>query len=357
MSIQLYAGSLSLVRRSGVGQAVLHQQEMLSGAGISSTERFVPEARTVHVNTVLPDAPLAALRAHLAGKKVVYYGHSTEEDFRNSFKGSNLLAPLFRRWIKFCYERGDVVITPTPYSKQLLESYGIRRPIYALSNGVDTDFFAPSSARRKAFRKKYGIGEQEKAVLSVGHYIARKGLLEFVDMARKLPNIRFFWFGYTNLDLVPHEIRQAITEAPPNLVFPGYVDRAELRDAYCGCDVFAFMSHEETEGIVVLEALACGIPTVVRDIPVYRDWLTDGISVCKAKDNWDFLRKVSDLLNGVLPSPAAGGLEVARSRSIPAMGRVLRTIYELEGLPYQSPEEASGRKTAPAHTGRPMAHA
>lgn len=357
MSVQLYAGSLSLVRRSGVGQAVLHQKEMLSGADIASTERFVPEARTVHINTVLPDAPLAALRAHLAGKKVVYYGHSTEEDFRNSFKGSNLLAPLFRRWIRFCYERGDVIITPTPYSKHLLESYGIRRPIYALSNGVDTDFFAPSLARRKVFREKYGVGEQEKAVLSVGHYIARKGLLEFVDMARKLPDVRFFWFGYTNLDLVPHEIRQAIANAPSNLVFPGYVGREELRDAYCGCDVFAFMSHEETEGIVVLEALACGIPTVVRDIPVYRDWLTNGVSVLKAKDNWDFLRKVSGLLSGDLSSPAAGGLEVARSRSIPAMGRVLRTIYELEGLPYQTLKEVTGRKPEPTRTGRPMAHA
>jgi len=357
MSVQLYAGSLSLVCRSGVGQAVLHQKEMLSDADIVSTERFVPEARTVHINTVLPDAPLAAFRAHLAGKKVVYYGHSTEEDFRNSFKGSNLLAPLFRRWIKFCYERGDVIITPTPYSKQLLESYGICRPIYALSNGVDTDFFTPSLARRKVFREKYGVREQEKAVLSVGHYIARKGLVDFVDMARKLPDVRFFWFGYTNLDLVPHEIRQAIADAPSNLVFPGYVCPDELRDAYCGCDVFAFMSHEETEGIVVLEALACGIPTVVRDIPVYRDWLTDGVSVCKAKDNWDFLRKVSGLLNGDLPSPAAGGLEVAHSRSIAAMGRVLRTIYELEGLPYQTLEEMSGRKTGSVRARRPVAHA
>lgn len=346
MSIQLYTGSLFLVRRSGVGQAMLHQREMLSRAGIASTEHFVPEARTVHINTVLPDAPLTALRAHLAGKKVVYYGHSTEEDFRNSFNGSNLVSPLFRRWVKFCYERGDVVITPTPYSKQLLESYGIRRPIYALSNGVDTDFFVPSPARRKVFREKYGVGERESAVLSVGHYIARKGLLDFVDMARKLPEVRFFWFGYTNPRLIPKEIRRAIAEAPSNLIFPGYVNQDELRDAYCGCDVFAFMSHEETEGIVVLEALACGIPTVVRDIPVYRDWLTDGVSVCKAKDNWEFVRKVSALLDGSLLSPAAGGLEVARSRGIAAVGQVLRTIYELEGLPYADPVSRKERPVA-----------
>ena len=350
MSVQIYSGSAALVRRSGVGQAMLHQKQMLAAAGVASTDRPSPDARTVHINTVLPGAPLAALQAHLAGKKVVYYGHSTEEDFRSSFKGSDRLAPLFRRWIRFCYERGDVVITPTPYSKRLLEEAGVRRPIYALSNGVDTDFFAPSAQRRRAFREKYGLSETDKAVLSVGHYIARKGILEFVELARRLPEVRFFWFGHTDLRLVPRRVRDAIAGAPSNVTFPGFADQAALRDAYCGCDVFAFMSHEETEGIVVLEALACGIPTVVRDIPVYREWLTAGASVYKAKDGWDFLRKVAGLLDGSLPALTASGLRAARSRSIPAVGRVLRTIYELEGLPYQSPAEE--RTALPARASR-----
>lgn len=337
MSVQLYTGSLSLVEKSGVGQALLHQEEMLSAAGIESTRRSAAGARTVHINTVLPDAPLAAALAHLAGKKVIYYGHSTPEDFRNSFKGSNFFAPLFRRWIRFCYQRGDVVITPSPYSKALLERCGVRRPIHVLSNGVDTRFFAPSVQRRQAFRARYGLGENEKAVLSAGHFIARKGLLEFVELARKLPDTRFFWFGYTDLKLVPAEIRRAIKSAPGNLTFPGFVSREELRDAYCGCDVFAFMSHEETEGIVVLEALACGIPTVVRDIPVYREWLTHGLSVYKATDDWSFLRNVAGLLDGSLPSLAAGGLAVARSHSIPVMARQLRAVYDAEALPYADP--------------------
>lgn len=351
MSVQIYTGSLSLVRRSGVGQAVLHQEDMLSAAGVAVTERPTRQARTVHINTVLPDAPLTAMLAHLAGKKVVYYGHSTQEDFRNSFRGSNALAPLFRRWIRFCYQRGDVVITPTPYAKRLLERYGVRRPIYVLSNGVDVRFFAPSRQRRVAFREKYGLGGGEKAVLSVGHFIARKGLLEFVDMARKMPNVRFFWFGATKLELVPQEIRQAIATAPDNLTFPGFVSREELRDAYCGCDVFAFMSHEETEGIVVLEALSCGIPTVVRDIPVYREWLTDGVSVCKAKDDWDFVRKVAGLLDGSIAAPVDGGMAVAQSRSMTAMGMALRAVYEAEGLPYREPEVLGRPAVLPAGRG------
>ena len=54
MSVQLYSGSLALVRKSGVGQAVEHQREMLRRTGISVTDRACPQARVVHCNTVSP---------------------------------------------------------------------------------------------------------------------------------------------------------------------------------------------------------------------------------------------------------------------------------------------------------------
>ncbi len=345
MSVQLYRGSLALVRRSGVGRAVEHQREMLHRAGVRTTDRAERKARVVHCNTVLPDSLLAAYAARLRGKRVVFYGHSTMEDFRSSFRGSDRLAPLFCRWIRLCYNSADVVITPTEYARDLLVKYGVRPPVYVLSNGVDTDYFAPSAARRRAFRARYGLGEGERAVLSVGHYIARKGLPEFVEMARSMPETRFFWFGYTPLKLVPEQIRQAVRSAPENVVFPGYVDREQLREAYCGCDVFAFLSHEETEGIVVLEALACGIPVVLREIPVYEGWLTDGLQVYKAADDAGLRERVEGLLSGALPPLREGGLALARARSMDATGARLRAIYQREGLPYEDPAPCPARQT------------
>ena len=107
MRIYIYTGGEKVVGKSGVGQAIRHQKSCLDRCGVSVTERWTADTAAVHINTVLPDSVLTALGARLRGKKVVWYGHSTMEDFRKSFRGSDLLAPLFRRWITFS--------SPKPY--------------------------------------------------------------------------------------------------------------------------------------------------------------------------------------------------------------------------------------------------
>jgi 1,2-diacylglycerol-3-alpha-glucose alpha-1,2-glucosyltransferase len=124
----------------------------------------------------------------------------------------------------------------------------------------------------------------------------------------------------------------SIETAPVNLYFPGYVERDELRDAYCGCDLFAFLSKEETEGIVVLEALACGIPALVRDIPVYEGWLTDRKNVYKASGLTEFKKQVKGILTSALPDLTASGLQIAQERSLEAVGEKLLGIYRKENI-------------------------
>lgn len=346
MSVYLYTGGEHIVGRSGVGQAIQHQRGALRAVGSLPDARMDVDTRIVHINTVLPDSPLMAMLAHLKGKKVVYYAHSTMEDFRCSFRGSNLLAPLFKRWIQFCYRRGDVILTPTAYSQELLQDYALKKPIYHISNGIDTEYFSPSVERRARFREAYGLSDTDKVVISVGHQMERKGILDFIELARRMPAVKFLWFGYTDPKLIPTPIQQAIDSAPENLTFAGYVEQEQLRDAYCGADVFAFLSHEETEGIVVLEALACETPTVLRSIPVYDGWLHDKKDVYKGETLEEFQALVTGLLESSLPDLTAEGRTVAQSRSLMAVGERLQEIYRRENLmaPYRI-ENAFRRKT------------
>lgn len=332
MSVYIYTGGLKIVKKSGVGQAILHQQEALRAAHIKIDEQFTRETQIVHINTVFPDSPFVAVKAKLHGAKIVYYAHSTMEDFKNSFRGSNLFAPLFRKWILFCYNCGDIILTPTEYSKQLLKDYGIHKPIYSISNGIDTEKFCFRREYRAAFRKRYHLKECEPVVISVGHMIERKGILDYIALARKMPQVNFFWFGYTKPSLLPSEVKKAIKSAPKNVIFAGYVNQEQLRDAYCGADAFAFLSKEETEGIVVLEALACQTPTIVRNIPVYHGWLAQEKNIYKANTQTDFEKLISGILKKRLPNLTDSGRKVAEARSFPSIGKQLKDIYLSEGV-------------------------
>lgn len=329
MKVLLYVGGRKLVAKSGVGHAIAHQEKAMQENGVEYTTNPKEDYDLVCINTLLPDSFLMALRAKRRGRAVCWYGHSTEEDFRNSFVGSNRLAPLFKRWLCLCYNQADVIVTPTPYSRRLLDSYGLKPPVVALSNGIDTGFFQKKVGRREAFREKYGILKDEKVILSVGLPIERKGILDFIALAKEMPDYQFYWFGDTVNSLIPAKIREAMEEPIPNLHFPGYVDSKELKDAYDGSDLFLFLSSEETEGIVILEAMAMEIPVLVRDIPVYEGWLVDKENVYKGRTVEEFKETAEKIISRRLPLLTEAARKTAYERDIKKVGQKSKEILLL----------------------------
>ncbi len=326
MVVCVYEGDYKIVRRSGVGIAIRHQRKALERAGVTLSSK-IRDADIIHINTVFPLSVASAIFARMKGKKVVYYGHSTKEDFKNSFFLSNAIAPLFKCWIKFCYNLGNIIITPSEYAKDLLTGYGMRKPLYTLSNGVDTEFFKKSRDGALRFRRRYGITEKDKVVISAGHMIERKGILDFIRIARKFQSVTFIWFGHTPDGMITKKVRSALKDIPENLILAGFVSQEELRDAYSGADVFLFLSREETEGIVILEALSTSCLVIVNDIPVYRGWLTDGKNVLKCNPS-----NADDVLSAALSSEndliVSNGRKTAEERDLKMIGKKLSEMYE-----------------------------
>ncbi len=164
--------------------------------------------------------------------------------------------------------------------------------------------------------------------MGIGLFLERKGILDFVELARRLPEIKFIWFGHTNLMTVPTEIRRAVEADLPNLNFAGYVDNKDIILALQGTDLYIFPTLEETEGIPAVEACAAKADFIVRDIPVFSDWLEDGVNVHKAKDVADFERKIKAFFNGELPSLTEAAYKVAVERDLIFIGKRLREIYQ-----------------------------
>lgn len=329
MKVLLYTENLKAVGKSGLGKAVEHQINALEKNKIEYTldPKEIKSVDIVHINWYLLRSYFLAKKAKRLGKKIVYHAHSTEEDFRNSFLFSNQLAPLFKWWICKCYILGDVIITPTEYSKRLLENYNLNKPIYAISNGIHTEFFKYSEKSAEEFREKYQYKREDKVIMGVGLYLKRKGILDFVELAKRLPEYKFIWFGYLDLKLVPKEIRDAVNTKLDNLIFAGYVEQEFLRKAYCGADLYLFPTLEETEGIPILEALATKTKTLVRDIPVFEEFI-DGKEVYKARDVDEFYIMIKKILNNKLPDLRNDGYKKAVNKDVGKIGKQLIGVYK-----------------------------
>ena len=327
MKILLHSDKLDQIEKSGVGRAIKHQMKALELNGVDYTTDPDDDYDIIHINTIFLESYLMGVRAKMSGKKVIYHAHSTEEDFRNSFLFSNQVAPLFKVWLKTCYSSADLLLTPTPYSKELLDNYGLDKNIIAISNGIELEFFKKDLVAANKFRKDFHFKKTDKVIMAVGLYIERKGIIDFVELARRMPEYKFIWFGYTNLNAVPSKIREAVETKLDNLFFPGYVTRDVLKGAYSACDLFIFPTHEETEGIVLLEALAIEIPVLIRDIPIYKGWFEDGVNVYKASSNDEFEAKIRGIITNKLPSLVKEGYKVAAKRDIKSIGSDLKKIY------------------------------
>lgn len=327
MKVLLYSEGMKLIAQSGIGKAISHQQKALSLNNIDYTTDYTSNDYTVaHINTFGPHSYLLAKKIKRSGKKVIIHAHSTEEDFKDSFFFSNPLSPVFKFWLKSMYSTADELITPTPYSKDLIDQYGIGVPIHAVSNGIDLEKFTYSNEKRRKFRDTYHFDEDDKIVLSVGLYIKRKGIIDFFELAKQNPEYKFVWCGFTNPHLMTKEIKDLILDPPANVHLLGYVNGMD--EAYSGCDCFLMPTYEETEGIVVLEALASKRPVIVRDIPVYSKWLQDKIHCYKAKDLEGFNTLIHQVIEKKLPDLCENGYLVAYERRLERIGQQLQVIYE-----------------------------
>lgn len=327
MKILLYTEGYKTISKSGLGKAIKHQMKALEDNNIEYTTNLHDDFDILHINFYGPKSYLFAKKMRKKGKKIVYHAHSTEEDFRNSFLCSNLVAPLFKKWLCTCYRLGDQIITPTEYSKRLLENYSLNRPIKAISNGADTEFFERDEKAGKSFRRKYGYKAKDKVIVGIGLYIERKGILDFVELAKRLPEYKFIWFGYSPLWASPRKIKKAITTKLDNLTFAGYVESSVIKSALSGADLYLFPTLEETEGIPIIEALTSKIPTLIRDIPVFEEY-EDKKAVYKAKNVDEFEEKIKLILNKELPDLSESGYKIAKKKDTKIVGKELIETYK-----------------------------
>lgn len=328
VKVLVYFEQQGKLKQSGIGRALTHQKQALTLANVDFTLNKNDSYDLAHINTLFSGSYHLLKKCHKKGMKVIVHGHSTKEDFRQSFRCWKLIAPIFNKMIMKMYKHADAIITPTNYSKGLIENYkGVKCPVYAVSNGIMANEYEYNEENVKAFDDFFKIPNDKKIVICAGLYFERKGILDFFDVARKMSDVTFIWFSHLNKHITEHKILKAIKNRPSNVLMPGYVDIKVLRGAFHRADCYFFPSYEENEGIAVLEAMASRLPIVVRDIGVFKDWLFDGVNCYKGTTNDEFISKINKVFEGDNTLLLENADKVIEERTLDKIGNKLKFVY------------------------------
>jgi len=173
----------------------------------------------------------------------------------------------------------DHVFAPSESVMQMLKERGVTTAIDVVPTGIYMDQFSKGAG--KALRKKLNIPEDAFVVGHVGRLAPEKNL-EFVTGAvaqflKKEPKAHFLIGGTGPSEDAIKEI-MAKAGLRDRLHLAGMLKGKELANAYHAMDVFVFASQSETQGLVVTEAMASGIPVVAVDAPGVREVVEDCVN-------------------------------------------------------------------------------
>jgi glycosyltransferase involved in cell wall biosynthesis len=301
-----------------------------------ATLKAAADCDVIHIQTPFAAHYAGLHAARVLNKPVIATYHTLFEEYLQHYipwLPAKMLRGLARRFSRGQCNALDAVIVPSHAMRARLREYGISRPLHVLPTGLPDSAFTPGDGA--GFRARQGIAPARPVVLFVGRVAHEKNirfLLETVALARRtLPNLLFLITGEgpARADL---ELQAAQLGLGDHVRFLGYMDRKrELPAAYAAADAFIFASRTETQGLVLLEAMAQGCPVVGLSIMGTADILEPRRG-CRIAP--DAPAGFADMLVELLNDPGARkrlGEEVrayAREWSDQALAQRLAALYQ-----------------------------
>ncbi len=205
---------------------------------------------------------------------------------------------FFYKYLISFYKMMDFLVVVNPTFIPKLQAYGIpREKIQYIPNYVsEENFYAMSEEEKRRMRRKYGVKETAFTVLGVGQLQTRKGVMDFVEIARRMPQIQFVWaggFSFKGMTDGYREIKAIVEHPPANVTFLGIVDREKMNEVYNLADVMFLPSFEELFPMAILESMSCQIPILLRDLDIYPEIL--GGYYTAGTDVDSFIREIARL--------------------------------------------------------------
>ncbi len=218
----------------------------------------------------------------------------------------------------------DAVIVPTPAMRQRLAEIGVTAHIEVVPSGIDLEHFG-SGKMRADLRRSLGTKFGERLLLFVGRLGREKNvelLLDALTLTRVPARLAIAGDGPERETLEAHARELGISD---RVRFLGELERADLPDHYASADAFVFPSVSETQGLVLVEAMAAGTPVIAADADVVREVLAgEGRLVSLSAQSF------AEAIDALPAEPPAQ--EIARSRAAAAAFGIDRQARRVAAL-------------------------
>lgn len=242
-------------------------------------DEFAPDIVHSHHPFLLGDAALRIGAER--GIPVVFTHHTQYDKYTHHLgAGESHLAKVFINDLDVGYcNLCDTIVAPSETVRQDLQRRKVTTPIEVIPTGIDEAWWKVGST--VSAREAMGVPQDAIVVGHVGRLATEKNLPFLATAVAEFLNVNpTAWFIVAGTGKWEAGLKDAMASAgvADRVITWGILDPVQLRNVYHSMDVFAFASTSETQGIVLAEALACGVPVVAIEGPGVREVIRDEIN-------------------------------------------------------------------------------
>ncbi len=273
------------------------------------------------------------LEARKMGVPSIATNHLLSETFsRNLFFNSTKFNAFFYKIVNVFYNLVDTVLCPSTYGLRTLRENGLNTRAFVLSNGIELSKFN-ANLKHEQFDRQFGLKDENKKILYVGRLMKEKGLDILIKaygiVNAKVPNTNLIIVGKGHMRRNLEDLANGL--GLKNVIFTGFISDSLLRQAYASSDIFVLPSYAEIQPLVLLEALAMGLPAIGTNVGGIPEMIIEGRNgyIVKPGDREGLAERIITILNDskLRKEFSRNSLQMARENDIEKSADKLERLY------------------------------
>ena len=227
---------------------------------------------------------------------------------------------------KSVLQKASIITVPSENAKQFLIESGITVPVEVVYPTINLTRFPQDGAEKEIFYRHYQEEDDRKLVVCLGSYESIDGINAYVKLAKRYPNILFYYFSQDSRRL-KFKIKRLVKKSSPNVKFKQIPQDDIYRSAIINASIFTYFGYSTIGITTVFEAMAARCDVVLRKQQLFEDILRDGVDCHVGEYSETIASIIKDLLDGTITSTKEKSLELVSSLGLEVFGKRLKEIY------------------------------